>query len=82
MLDHRRGGNFCRIGPTLAQELPAPSGLRLGMHCSMIIALSMREQSLAANGEERALKGIASTVNRMALLRRVGQIAEFRRERQ
>jgi hypothetical protein len=48
----------------------------------MIIALSMREQSLAANGEERALKGIASTVNRMALLRRVGQIAEFRRERQ
>jgi hypothetical protein len=55
MLDHRRGEQelLSRIGPTLAQETPAPSGLRLGMHCSMVIAASDREQSLAANGDQR-----------------------------
>ncbi len=33
MLDHRRERRiFSRIGPTLAQSTPAPSGMRLGMH--------------------------------------------------
>jgi hypothetical protein len=58
MLDHRRGEQklLSRIGPTLAQETPAPSGMRLGMHGSMVIAASVWGQSLAANGAEREPK--------------------------
>ena len=57
-LDHRRGDQelLSRIGPTLAQETPTPSDLRLGMHCSMVIAASVWGQSLAVNGRQRQVR--------------------------
>ena len=65
MLDHRRGDwKICRIGPTLAQEMPAPSGVSLGMHCSMVIAMGAKGQRVAVNGEERPLRGVERKVNR------------------
>jgi hypothetical protein len=63
-LDHRHKRRiFSRIGPTLAQHMPAPSGLSLGMHCSMVIAASVRGQSLAANGEQRHVSRDFSALN-------------------
>ena len=69
MLNHRTESKsfLSPVGPTPAQDAPAPSGLRLGMHCSMIIAASRREQSLALNGEKHALKGAVCRVSRDGL---------------
>src|ERR1035441_7003085 len=59
----RRARGSLRIRPTLAQDVPAPSGQRLGMHLSMVIARSGGEQSLAANGRQREASGDFSALS-------------------
>src|ERR1035438_5749178 len=56
--------DFSGIGPTLAQDTPAPSGLRLGMHLSIVIAAGGHRQRVAANGQYMVPKGGLSLLNR------------------
>lgn len=66
MLDHRRGN--MRISPASdplsIEDTPAPSGLRLGMHHSIVMVVWGRRQSIAANGARWALNVVQSGVNR------------------
>jgi len=66
MLDHRHESKMFSLAPDplSLKKMPAPSGLRLGMHPSILIAASIRGQRIAANGALWALNVVQRGVNR------------------
>ena len=65
-LDHRHGEQNISLAsdPLSHSTCQHRQAMCLGMHCSMVIATSVREQSLALNGEKCAPKGVVGMVNR------------------